>query len=365
MERREQKARQILEAALENQVAAGCPGVILDINAPRLGFTFSAARGLFDRQDSRALQTGDAFRAASVTKAVTAALAVSLAAQERWGLDNPVADYLPHRITEKLGELRGLQTVKELTLRRLLNQTSGLPDYFFAPSFQARVQADPIRLWEPETLIEAAVASGPLLFPPGTGFAYGDTAYVVVGVAIEHLLNRSLAEAYRSVIFDPLGMDSTYLEWREPSRGSTFSHHYEGEDDLWGKNLSFDWAGGGLVTTAGDLTRFLRGLFDGVLFSRSWLSEMTKWQPRTRWRPKSSARYLKYGLGLGANMAYGEELIGVTGVWGAFGYYWPMGETTITGTVNLVGADRPALMDEVIRALITIQPATENPGTPE
>jgi hypothetical protein len=78
---------------------------------------------------------------------------------------------------------------------------------------------------------------------------------------------------------------------------------------------------------------------------------MTAWQTRTRWRAHGSARYLRYGLGIGTNVAFGEEIIGVTGVWGAFAYYWPAADATVTGTLNLVGADRPALMDAVVAAL--------------
>jgi D-alanyl-D-alanine carboxypeptidase len=115
--------------------------------------------------------------------------------------------------------------------------------------------------------------------------------------------------------------------------------------------MSYDWAGGGLVTTATDLVTFLRGLFGSTLFEDRWVAEMTTWNDAVRWRPHSSARYLRYGLGLGVNSAYGEDLVGVTGVWGAFAYYWPSGDAAIAGTLNLRGADRPALLDAAICAL--------------
>ncbi len=352
----EKETKQLLETALHEQIATGCPGVILEISAPSLGFTFSEAQGLYARDDSQPLRTSDAFRAASITKAVTAALAVYLAANQHWDLDDPITNFLPTQVIRTLRKLKGLSNVNDLTIRKLLSHTSGLSDYFFNAQFQAQVRKDPNHIWQPEELIEAASEVGELLFTPGTDFSYGDTAYVVVGVAIERLLDFCLADAYRSLIFRPLEMEATYLEWHEASRGDNLSHHYDGEDDLWAKNLSCDWAGGGLVTTASDLTKFLQGLFGETLFSHRWLTELINWQVETRWRPHSSARYIRYGLGLGMNLAHGEEIIGVTGVWGAFAYYWPAGDATIVGTLNLVGADRPALMDTVIRALKQLKP---------
>ena len=216
-----------LTAALQEQVQSGCPGAILDVSAPSLGFSFLGAQGLFDRQDSRQLRPDDGFRAASVTKAVTAVTAVRLAAEQRWSLDQPITAYLPFQIIDKLCQLEGLRTPDALTIRKLLNHSSGLPDYFFAPQFQAQMRQAPDRVWQPEELIQAAIDFGKQLFSPGTDFFYGDTAYVVVGLAIEQLLSCGLADAYRALVFDPLEMEDTYLECREPARGRELSHHLD------------------------------------------------------------------------------------------------------------------------------------------
>jgi D-alanyl-D-alanine carboxypeptidase len=321
-----------LKAALDRCVAAGSPGAIVSVDVPSLGIAFSGASGLFARGQSRALRAEDPFRAASVTKAVTAATAVRLTAQGRWYLDAPVRAFLPSNIVEMLQNFEGLPRLDTLTIRRLLNHTSGIPDYFFDERFQARVRADPHRIWHPAELVAAAVETKRLVFPPGSDFSYGDTGYVLVGLAIEQLLERPLAESYRSLIFDPLAMDATYLEWHELPRGADVSHHYDGDLDLLPLNTSFDWAGGGLVTTAGDLVRFLQGLFGKALFEQRWLDELTTWRNQLRWSPDSSARYLRYGLGIGANLACGEEIVGATGVWGAFAYFWPAGNAAIAGT---------------------------------
>lgn len=340
-----------IQAALDRCVAAGAPGAVIAIDAPVLGISFYKASGLFERQRARLLRPEDPFRAASVTKAVTAATAVRLAAEGRWDLDAPVAPFLPPHLLDLLRELDRLPNIEALTVRRLLDHTSGLPDYFFDDAFQARVQADPDRMWQPSELVQAALEKKRLDFPPGTDFSYGDTGYVLAGLAIERLTGEPLAQVYRSRIFVPLKMDTTYLEWHEPPRGSELSHHYDGDRDLLTMNTSFDWAGGGVVSTAGELVKFLRGLFNGALLDEAWLTELTTWRDDLRWRPGSSARYLRYGLGVGMNLACGEEIIGATGVWGAFAYYWRAAGAAIAGTLNLRGADRAALLDSVVCAL--------------
>lgn len=344
-------ARSSIERVLEGCIAAGAPGAIIAIEAPPPGASFSAASGLFARGESRRLRPEDPFRAATVSKAVTAATAVCLAARNYWALDDPVTPFLPPAIRDLLGGLEDLPAIDTSTIRRLLNHTSGLPEYFFDEAFQRRAKAELGRLWCPVELVEAAVATGRLAFPPATDFSYGDTGYVVAGIAIEQVLNSPLGDACRSLVFDPVGMNATCLEWDEPPRGGAVSHHYDGERNLLPLNTSFDRAGGGLVTTAADLVRFLRGLFEESLFDKRWLAELTTWRDELRWRPDSSARYLRYGLGVGLNSADGEEIIGATGVWGAYAYFWPAGDAAIAGTVNLRGADRASLLDAVIRAL--------------
>jgi D-alanyl-D-alanine carboxypeptidase len=196
-------ATSAIQAALDEGVAAGAPGAIIAINAPPLGIAFSGSSGLFAKRHARPLQPDDPFRAASVTKTVTAATAVRLAAEGHWELDSPITPFLPPSLVVLLRGLEGLENVDALTIRRLLSHTSGLPDYFFRDRFQARVQADPNRMWRPAELVEAAIEENRLAFLPGTDFSYGDTGYVLVGLAIERLVDRPLADAYRSLIPPP------------------------------------------------------------------------------------------------------------------------------------------------------------------
>ena len=92
--RAEKDPKKINEAALHEQLASECPGAILEISVFSLGFAFSEAQGHYVRNVSRPLRTNDLFRSASVTKSVTATLAVYLAANRYWNLDDPITNFL-------------------------------------------------------------------------------------------------------------------------------------------------------------------------------------------------------------------------------------------------------------------------------
>jgi len=170
-----------LQAALEAQVAAGAPGALARIEAPGAGLMWGGAAGYLARDDSRALRPDDAFRAASVTKSVTAAVAVRLACQGRLSLDEPLADQLA---PELLDRWSALDALPRTTPRQLLAHTSGLPNYFTDEAFAARLREEPGRAWRPAELVDHAAAFGTPRFPPGRGFEYCDTGYVVAGILV-------------------------------------------------------------------------------------------------------------------------------------------------------------------------------------
>jgi CubicO group peptidase (beta-lactamase class C family) len=138
-----------LQAALEAQVAAGAPGALARIEAPRADLMWDGAAGYLARDNSRALRPDDAFRAASATKSVTAAVAVRLACQGRLGLDEPLAGQLA---AELLHRWSALDALPRTTPRQLLAHTSGLPNYFTDEAFAARLRAEPGRAWRPAEL---------------------------------------------------------------------------------------------------------------------------------------------------------------------------------------------------------------------
>jgi D-alanyl-D-alanine carboxypeptidase len=133
-----------MQAAVEAQVAAGAPGALARIEAPRAGLTWAGSAGRLARDSGRGLRPGDAFRAASVTKRVTAAVVVRLDRERRLVLDAPLADQLA---PELLDRWAALDALPRATVRQLLAHTAGVPNYFRDEAFLARLREEPRRAW--------------------------------------------------------------------------------------------------------------------------------------------------------------------------------------------------------------------------
>jgi D-alanyl-D-alanine carboxypeptidase len=337
-----------LQAAVEAQVAAGAPGALARIEAPSAGLVWSGAAGYLAHGKSRALRPDDAFRVASVTKSVTAAVTLRLAGEGRLALDAPLSGQLGGELLERW---RALDALPRTTPRQLLAHTSGLPNYFRDETFIAGLRRDPGRAWRPVELVDHAAAHGTPRFSPGRGFEYSDTGYVVIGILVEQVTGRPLHEVYRELVLDPLGMDTTWLEGHEPARDPEPAHHYSDELDWTTISPTIDWAGGGLVTTAPDLARFVRGLWSGGIVDSRLLGDLTHWTPGVSFPPGHALRYERYGLGIGANVVEGVELVGHTGFIGAFAFHAPEYDAVLVGTHNASQVDRWPLVAALCRAL--------------
>jgi D-alanyl-D-alanine carboxypeptidase len=310
---------------------------------PAQGWTAAATTHPNDRAG---LDTDVAFRIASVTKMMTATALLVLADQGHCRLDDPTGRHLPSDLVDRFRDSRGRAYAAAVTLRQLLDHTSGLPNFFTQPPVLEAVRHGAGRRFTPADLVDLAVAAQPPSSPPGTARSYTDTGFLLAGLIIEALTRRPLQEAYRELVLDPAGMTDTWLESSDapPRRHQIASHDFDGHD-ITGMDPTVDWAGGGLVSTAADLAAFLRALTRGQLVSTGAWSEMTRWQPGP------AGFYDDYGLGLGRYRFPAAQLVGHHGAWGAFAFWSPELEAVITGTVNTGRVDRRPLLGAVVRAL--------------
>ena len=156
------------------------------------------AAGTTHRDDRGGLDPEVAFRIASVTKMMTATALLALADQGRCRLDDPTGQYLPGEVVDRFHDRTGRAYAAAVTLRQLLDHTSGLPNFFSQPAIEEAVrQGDGRRRFRPADLVELAVAGEPPTSPPGTARAYTDTGFLLAGLSIEALTGQPLQAAYQ------------------------------------------------------------------------------------------------------------------------------------------------------------------------
>jgi D-alanyl-D-alanine carboxypeptidase len=258
-----------LQHLLEDYVAPTDPAVVLLVNSPQLG-TWIGAAGLADIDAGVPVQAGDRFRIGSITKTFVATIVLQLADEEVLSLDNLMSQWLPAEIIENLpyGD--------EITLRQLLNMTSGIFSYTDSDAFNEAVDSAPTHRWTAAETVEYVYDEEPY-FPPGEGYYYSNTNYNLLHLIIEAATGSTLADALQTRIFAPLDMGETYLEsGSELAKGIVrgYSAADDGLQDVTDINEGVGLGDGGIISTAADLARFPRALLRGDLLSEAALDEM-------------------------------------------------------------------------------------------
>ena len=258
----EQHLQELLDHTVREDPAVH--GGILLIDAP--GLQWKGARGVVSSNASTRLIPDDQFLAASITKMFTATGLMLLVEEGRIELDAKISRYLPETVVSGLHVFEGRSYDQEVSVRQLLNHTSGIPDFFgdgkhkgarFPPFIEILLQ-EPDKFWDPMETLEWTKNSLSPIFPPGQGWHYSDTGYVVLGLIVEAVSGKCLHGFLRGKIFDQLEMVHTYLLFRESRRPSLAerspSQAFMGEVNYTRpRSVSADWAGGGLMTTATEL----------------------------------------------------------------------------------------------------------------
>jgi D-alanyl-D-alanine carboxypeptidase len=288
---------------LEALVATGVPGAVVLAVGPE-GRVEEAA-GIADVATGEALTVGHRFRIGSVTKIFVAALVLRLVADGRLDLDREAAPFVPG-----------------VTVRQLLNHTSGLDDFDFD---WAPYRRDPAHRWELEPREELALAlEKPRLFAPGEGWAYHGSNYLALRLVVEAATATGLADALRLHVFAPLGLEKTDLV-EGPLRGDCAHGYFPADNPIWpggsdpldltAIDVPFHGAGGGIVSTAGEMATLLRAVLGGELLPDLLRGEMldavdSDWEETDR-----------YGLGIGEiTSVMGRQRSSCGAAWGHLGF---------------------------------------------
>ena len=257
-----------LQPQIEEQMTnLRVPGALVYVDVPGQG-TWSQAFGTGNIEGDTPITPNDHFRIGSNTKTFTGTVILQLMDEGKLGLDDPVSEYQPE-----------VPNGENITIRQLLNMSSGLFSYTEDEDFNQTLDTEPQKVWEPEELVEIGFSHQPY-FSPGDGFHYSNTNTVLLGMIIEQLTGQPLEQAFQERLFVPLGMSDTLLPERnsaavpEPHpRGYMYQTNVEslntselqGEEaeqadeaagepnDVTDDNPSWGWAAGGAISTLNDL----------------------------------------------------------------------------------------------------------------
>ena len=286
-----------LQAKLDSVHAGGrFPGAVAGFALPD-GSSFALAVGQSDTAQDRPMHPADRLLLGSVGKTYFAALALQLAAEGRLGLDDPIAKYLGSE--PWFGRL---PNAREVTVRMLMNHTSGLVRYELNPRFLQDLTASPQKAWTPEERL-AYLFDAQAPFAAGQGWDYSDTNYIVLGMILERITGTPAYDEIRRRFLEPLRLENTVPSDR--SRINRLAQGYAGPDNPFGGadamlvgdsmviNPQFEWAGGGWAASAEDLARWARAWYEGRAFERRMLDEALRGVSAPMLGPEA-----QYGLGV-------------------------------------------------------------------
>lgn len=318
------------------------PGAVLYIATSDGVWTGSA--GEADLKTGSVLKPTDRFRTGSLSELYLAVVCLQLAEAGQLELDRRIGDYLPKDVMQQL------ENSQSLTVRQLLNHTSGLAHPELQPLQQSAL-ADPKQNWTAKQVLsflpkrERAV--------PQSTFFHSSANYLLLELIVEQVTQRSLVKELRDRLLAPLKLNNTFLERREPipdgfvQIASVGDRPAEGKTVLPPIEISLGLGNKGIVSNAPDLARFFQSLFDGkTLISASSLKQMLTLAEDGR---------EGYGLGIRHTMTPWGEAWGQTGQTGSSSVllYLPVHDLTIVAWTN-DGDRRPDAPGEIVEKSLDI-----------
>jgi D-alanyl-D-alanine carboxypeptidase len=251
-----------LQQAADKLVADGQPGVI--IMTRRGSQVGHVTAGVADKATGEPMRPRDRVHIGSTTKTFVATVVLQLVAEGRLSLDDSVQKWLPGVVTGP-----GYHPAR-ITVRQLLQHTSGLRDYLGDPVFQTPQGLG--QTWQPRQLVGIALHLG----PPLRGWNYSNTNYILLGMLIEKVTGQSpIAEIDRRILI-PLGLHDTSFPLTSRQIPGPQAHGYYGNLDVTTLvNPSSAWTAGAMISTADDVARFYRAVLTGRLLPPAEQRELT------------------------------------------------------------------------------------------
>ena len=318
-----------LKAAIDQVHRAGMPGVFAEVrNGDQV---WRGAAGVADVTTGRPVTADMRHRVGSITKTFTAAAVLQQVESGRIQLDAPIARYLPRRVPGERGEA--------ITVRMLLNHTSGLAEYLphaypslaafpvLADTTPGSLDDNRVKRFDPIALIEMGVEASATGKPGDTPGVYSNTNYLLLGQLLEQVTGGTAEQCITGNVIERAGLAHTGFP-AGPHVDEPHSKLYEawfGMIDPPRDYSIFDmsWVGptASLISTVADLNRFFRLLLAGEIVDRSSLAQMQRTVPVI----SQEGKQIEYGLGL-----HRRDLPDCGTFWGHDGSVWGGGAISMT-----------------------------------
>lgn len=272
--------RKKLQAALNEFVASsGVPGATLAV-AFSDGQVIDLAAGFTDPAAKEPMPVGACMLAGSTGKTFVSAVALQLVQEGKLRLDQPVADFFKGTDAAWFGRLPNSDS---LTIRSLMNHTSGIPRYIFQRKFLEDLRKHPLKARAPRECLAVLHGVEPL-HPVGKGWGYSDSNYLVLGLVIEKVTDSTYYSELKKRVLDPLKLHRTQPSVSTKVPGLVLGHMAEGnpfglpilslKDGEYVLNPAFEWCGGGLVSNSADLAKWMVSLHTGKVLQNKVYTEL-------------------------------------------------------------------------------------------
>lgn len=341
-----------LQDYLQSFVERGVPGISVTMVHPD-GTVTNATAGVSDEKGTP-LTAEDRFLAGSTGKTFFAAWAMALKAEDVISLDDKAIKWVKDKAL-----VRRLPNGGKVTLRQLMNHTSGIPEHVQESAFIKALHDDPNALWSPEKILHWSEGREPLSVP-GEAWSYADTNYILLAYALESATSCKAYDEIQRRFLGPLDLAYTEPSTRRTMRRVVTGHMFAGNPFGQGPtkkdgrllfNPQFEWAGGGFVSNPSDLALWMFALAGGTILPEEQTKEMTNGIPAKTGRGHS------YGLGLQIRPVGEARTIGHSGWYPGYltdVHYWPDQKVAVcvmtsTDDQKIIGVPLERICDEVRR----------------
>jgi len=329
-----QKLQGLVDSMIDVKSEDPIHNAVLLVECPKIKWKGAAGRA---DGKNEPMTADHKFKIASIGKTFTATVVLQLIEEGSLNLNDTIDRFLDNLIVnvDSLHIHEGIPYGRQITTEQLLAQTSGIADYMEDSRFIPDVIEHPKAQYNPAKILGKYYeyqTNKSAKFPPGNGFNYSDVNYVLLAMIIEHVTGETYQAQLKARIFDPLGLENSYLEYYEEPRGNKpLSHAFLGTMDLVTDiNTSMDWGGGGIVSTGEELNTFFRALIDGKLFrEKSTLNQMLGAADKGR-----GGTDYDYGYGIMKRSIHGLTFYGHGGAYDCDVFYCPEKNISVCLSLN-------------------------------